>query len=50
VRHLHSCGVLLYGRDSEGTEAAGPTVVETLDFSNVHDLFLVRNMFFYSNY
>jgi hypothetical protein len=32
-------GVLLYGRDSEGTEAAGPTAVETVDFGTVHDLF-----------
>src|SRR3984885_555869 len=39
-------GVLLYGRDSEGTKAAGPPAVEMVDFKNVHDMFSVRNMFF----
>jgi hypothetical protein len=38
--------VLLYGWDSEGAEAAGPLAVETINFETVHDLFLVRNMFF----
>jgi len=38
--------VLLYDRDSEGTEAAGPPGIADGDFKSVHDLFYVRNMFF----